>query len=93
MEQRLFITISRWNNLHCTQIHIKSFKLSGDDVPSYSEMCCCSRQFFMAGSMSKMQEALTDAPISVFSFKFRVHLMRCHLPLFNALPRLRTLLQ
>jgi hypothetical protein len=46
-----------------------------------------------AGSMSKTQEGLAEPPISVFSFEFRVHSRRCHLPLFDAFPRPCTLLQ
>jgi hypothetical protein len=40
----------------------------------------------MGRDLSKAQEGLADSPISVFSFKFRMHSRRCHLPLFDALP-------
>jgi hypothetical protein len=45
------------------------------------------------------RESVEDArrtgrpPISVFSFEFRVHSRRCHLPLFDVLPTPDTLLQ
>jgi hypothetical protein len=46
-----------------------------------------------AGSLSKAQRGLADPSISVFNFEFRGHLRRCHMPLFDALPRPHTLLQ
>jgi hypothetical protein len=39
MEQRLFITVSRLDDLQCKQIHFSLLELYGCDAISYSELC------------------------------------------------------
>jgi hypothetical protein len=63
-------------------------------MPSLTQRCVVRVPgFSWAGSMSKTQEGLAGRPISVLSLEFRVHSRRFHLPLFNGLPRPRTVLQ
>jgi hypothetical protein len=62
--------------MQCTQIHFKLLEQYGDDILSYAEVCCWSREFLTAGSMPKMQEGLAN-----FSVQLRIQSALDEMPL------------
>jgi hypothetical protein len=92
-EQRLSLRLA--GGTACTTSkRISSYSNDTVMMPSLIRRCVIGAgSSSWARSMSKAQDGLAEPPISVFSFEFRVHLRRCHLALFGALPRPRTLLQ
>jgi hypothetical protein len=70
MEQRLFLKISRRDDLQCRKIHLKLLELDDDDALSYSEVCCWSWQFLMGREYIENKRR-TDRP-SDFTVQLRI---------------------
>jgi hypothetical protein len=92
-KQSLFTKINRPDRLQSSQIHLMLLKPYHDDALSYLEVCYWHRQFLTGRDYIEDAGKAGQIPIYALSFEFRMRSRRCHLSLFDALPRPRTLLQ